>query len=525
MTIFDTTNKTFQTGNGVNTAFDFAFKYFDDSEIYVEIDGVPVDSSDYTVTRNPSGEGGTVNLLSAPALDAEVLIYRLVEFTQESVIPTVDKLGKGALETAYDKLTALAQQLKEKTDRCIQIAFNQNVTPQTEITLVPRKAVVVNDTGDGFALSYDDFDNQASAAAESASDAAASALSASGSASSASISASTATSAKDAAVVAKVAAEAAQAAAEGAAGPMATIAEQLAGTSVTVKANPDTVAALWEKGTDINSGLTPGTITIPSTGGGFFHVTGTTTITAIAQTNLKTGRCIRLVFDGVLQLTHNATSFILPGGANITTAAGDAATFICENSGSAYWRCVEYVKASGLSVVSPSTGALVLLSTQTVSGATSVDFVSGIDSAYKKYFLDLIDVYPSTNAQDLWLRVSQDAGANWKTGASDYYYGTKFSNYGASWGDSYGTTNKILLARALENSAAKALTGEIKFYNPANTSRPKTFMFDPKNPAAGQNERSFGYGEYVTDNNAINGIRLMMSSGNITGTFKLYGVL
>ena len=53
-------------------------------------------------------------------------------------------------------------------------------------------------------------------------------------------------------------------------------------------------------------------------------------------------------------------------------------------------------------------------------------------------------------------------------------------------GDSYGTTNKILLARALENSAAKALTGEIKFYNPANTSRPKTFMFDPKTPQRGR---------------------------------------
>lgn len=50
------------------------------------------------------------------------------------------------------------------------------------------------------------------------------------------------------------------------------------------------------------------------------RVTGTTTITSLG-TNYNGPRFIR--FGGALTLTHNASTLILPGGASITTAAGD----------------------------------------------------------------------------------------------------------------------------------------------------------------------------------------------------------
>jgi hypothetical protein len=49
-----------------------------------------------------------------------------------------------------------------------------------------------------------------------------------------------------------------------------------------------------------------------------------------------------------LTLTHNAASLILPGGSNITTAAGDCASFLSLGSGN--WCCTKYVKASGAPV-------------------------------------------------------------------------------------------------------------------------------------------------------------------------------
>ena len=56
------------------------------------------------------------------------------------------------------------------------------------------------------------------------------------------------------------------------------------------------------------------------------NITGTTTITSFGTVKAGVSKLIR--FAGALQLTHNATSFILPGGANITTVAGDTAIFI-----------------------------------------------------------------------------------------------------------------------------------------------------------------------------------------------------
>lgn len=121
---------------------------------------------------------------------------------------------------------------------------------------------------------------------------------------------------------------------------LASTTEVLTGTDAAKAVTPDALAALWEKGSDIASA---GTISIGE--GGLFHVTGTTTITDIDPATDKAGRPFILVFDGALTLTHHATTLILPGGINITTAAGDVGYFVSEGSDAV--RCVTYRTASG----------------------------------------------------------------------------------------------------------------------------------------------------------------------------------
>ena len=75
----------------------------------------------------------------------------------------------------------------------------------------------------------------------------------------------------------------------------------------------------------------------------FVSITGTTTITGLGTIAAGAMRWVK--FGGALTLTHNGTSLILPGGANITTAAGDTAVFISEGSGN--WRCLAYQRADG----------------------------------------------------------------------------------------------------------------------------------------------------------------------------------
>jgi hypothetical protein len=74
----------------------------------------------------------------------------------------------------------------------------------------------------------------------------------------------------------------------------------------------------------------------------FVEVTGTTTITSFG-TNYNGPRFLR--FTGALTLTHNATSLVLPGGANITTAAGDCAIAVPNQAGNG-WNVVQFMSAA-----------------------------------------------------------------------------------------------------------------------------------------------------------------------------------
>jgi hypothetical protein len=70
-------------------------------------------------------------------------------------------------------------------------------------------------------------------------------------------------------------------------------------------------------------------------------VTGTATIASLGT---QPHRIKFVRFAGALTLTHHATSLILPGGANIVTAAGDAAIFASDASGN--WRCWGYQRGA-----------------------------------------------------------------------------------------------------------------------------------------------------------------------------------
>jgi len=99
----------------------------------------------------------------------------------------------------------------------------------------------------------------------------------------------------------------------------------------------------WAKGADVASAnaLTLGT------DGNYFDITGTTAITSIGTLGIGTLVCLH--FDGILTFTHHGTDLILPGAANITTAAGDEAILIEYASGD--WRCINYTKASGRATI------------------------------------------------------------------------------------------------------------------------------------------------------------------------------
>lgn len=119
------------------------------------------------------------------------------------------------------------------------------------------------------------------------------------------------------------------------------------------------------------------TVNIGAANAEYLDVTGTTTITAFDSVAAGVYRVLR--FAGILTLTHNATSLILPTGASITTAAGDLAAF--RSLGSGNWRCEWYTRADGTalgsSVATAAEIKTAINNTKTVTPAGLANAVGG----------------------------------------------------------------------------------------------------------------------------------------------------
>jgi len=132
-----------------------------------------------------------------------------------------------------------------------------------------------------------------------------------------------------------------------------------------------------EKGGD----LTSASPLVIDTDGDYFDVTGTTNFAAMT---VAADRQFTLQFDGVLTMTHHATNLDLPSEANITTAAGDVATF--QSTGADTVQCINYTKADGTGIVAAGGGGKVLQvvtseRTAATSFSTSSWVAAGVSAA------------------------------------------------------------------------------------------------------------------------------------------------
>ena len=325
----------------------------------------------------------------------------------------------------------------------------------------------------------------------------------------------------------------------------------------------------WSKGADVASA----TALTLGTDGNYFDITGTTSITSIG--GLTIGTIIKLHFDGALTLTHHATNLILPGGANITTAAGDEAEFVEYATGQ--WRCTNYTKAANAPGV-PSDNAVtgakiamgsdaqgdilyndgtdyarlgagtsghflktqgaganpvwaaagggtwVLLDTQTASASATLDFTTGIDSTYDQYVFVGTAIIPTADS-NFYCRVSTDGGSSYvETGSYDYVqnkvvsFGTSVDNVGAS-----ATFINLMDAVKGGDSGGAFI---LDLFNPSSTGiatlmKSRSVWIDYDGPYL---RAGIGAGAY-TPTTAVNAIRFYPSAGIITsGVIYLYGV-
>jgi hypothetical protein len=280
----------------------------------------------------------------------------------------------------------------------------------------------------------------------------------------------------------------------------------------------------WSQGADVASATALAVLT----DGNYFDVTGTTTITSINTTG-GAGTQIKLHFDGALTLTHHATNLILPGGANITTAAGDEAEFLEYGAGT--YRCTNYMKADGTAVVAAAGGGTwTLISSQVASASSSIDFTTGIDSTYDAYVVIASNITPASSGPAMNMRISTDGGSTWKAGAADYEW--VYTNLDAN-------DSAVTVRNSAGSSSIELMGGTSGLGNGANDSASATIhIYDPSDGAdqmkvnyKGTWETGLpilytltGSGMYQAAT-AVDGFRFLMSTGNIaSGRFTLYGI-
>ena len=327
-------------------------------------------------------------------------------------------------------------------------------------------------------------------------------------------------------------------------GSTASTTEVLTGTDTAKAVTPDSLASVWEQGSDVASG---GTVSLGE--GGYFNITGTTTITDIDFATDKAGRKAWVKFAGALTLTNGA-NLILPTGANITTAAGDIALFVSE--GSNVIRCLCYQRASGAPLVTGSgsgsittsgytqaTGKILGRSTastgaiEEITLGSSLTLSAGVLSATtgggaagwleKKWWDFAVDGSASTIEADVTgasevliigylmtstssvqraIQVSTDGGSTWYTTSGDYNEvagaGTVASNTGF-----FPHTTATTAARSFTVNLLNVGTGRI----PMVASMPTRSVT----------------GQFIASSTAINRVRVFGSSaagGTPTGSFN-----
>jgi hypothetical protein len=170
-------------------------------------------------------------------------------------------------------------------------------------------------------------------------------------------------------------------------------------------------------------------------------------------------------------------------------------------------------------------GGPVMLSEQTVSGVTEVDFTSLITSTYKHYEVEFWNVAMSTD-NALRMRMSTNNGSSFD---SSSIYDTALHQVNTGTFQSAVNVginqNGFSLTNAIESTGAGSGFGRYQLFDPLGTTQNKGVLGLASAFVTDGNFYSFRGGLRWKNTAAYNAIRLFTNSGTMSGTFRLYGIV
>jgi hypothetical protein len=175
---------------------------------------------------------------------------------------------------------------------------------------------------------------------------------------------------------------------------------------------------------------------------------------------------------------------------------------------------------------SSSSGALVLLSSQTASGATALNFTSLISATYVDYMVKFINITAASTPSQLVLEVSTDNGGTYDSTAGHYGEYQLSSGGGSAAADSGLSTSLLIFpytsARNMTTTANYVSYGTLLFSNPASANF-KAFKGDYVAPdSVGASPFNLVSAGLYLQTTAFTAFRVRMLAGTFSGIVRLY---
>ena len=176
-------------------------------------------------------------------------------------------------------------------------------------------------------------------------------------------------------------------------------------------------------------------------------------------------------------------------------------------------------------------GSLNLISTQTASSSSTIDFTSGIDSTYKEYIFKWINIHPS--ADQVRFNVNfRDGSTAYDATKTTTWFQAEHLEDGSSSALEYQSGNDLAQSTGVQiisgnvgNANDENISGILHLFDPSSTTFVKHFISRNIGPTHNEACNDVFCAGYCNTTSAIDGVQFSFASGNIdSGIIKLYGV-
>ena len=196
-----------------------------------------------------------------------------------------------------------------------------------------------------------------------------------------------------------------------------------------------------------------------------------------------------------------------------------------------------FAKNNSLSAVtalpaSISGGGLNLISTQTASSSSTIDFTSGIDSTYKEYIFKFYNIHPATDNSNFSFQVDTGTNTNYNQTITSTFFDAYHDESDSDQAVGYRTALDQAQGTAFQNLTGfsgngndECSSGTLHIFEPSSSVFVKHFISNINDYTFANYISSSYVSGYINTTTAITRVQFKMSSGNIdSGTIKLYGV-